>query len=126
MKLTPKSKNIAVIRVIASFGAKKAKGIVAEYTTADGATNSSHLLMSGWWGVSRHFHYLPEWMAAFAWTAPTLAVGGNLAGFTYFIFLVVLLVDRSGRDDLRCRSKYTTYWDKYCKQVPYKIMPYIY
>jgi len=107
---------------------KPAKGLVAHYTTADGEIKSSLLLMSGWWGVSRHFHYLPEWMAAFAWTAPTLAVGvgGNLAGFTYFIFLVFLLVDRAGRDDLRCRSKYTKYWDTYCSKVPYKILPYVY
>ena len=104
---------------------KPAKGLSAEYVTADGKKKTSLLLLSGWWGVSRHFHYLPEWMAAFAWTAPTL-YKGNQAGFTYFLFLVWLLLDRSGRDDKRCRDKYTTYWETYCKHVPYKIVPYVY
>ena len=63
--------------------------------------------------------------AAFSWTAPTL-YEYNLAGFTYFLFLVWLLLDRSGRDDKRCRDKYTTYWDQYCAAVPYKTLPYIY
>ena len=42
---------------------KKAKGLKAEYVTVDGKKQTSLLLLSGWWGVSRHFHYLPEWMA---------------------------------------------------------------
>ena len=32
----------------------------------------------------------------------------------------------SSRDDERCRGKYTTYWEQYCKRVPYKILPYVY
>jgi 7-dehydrocholesterol reductase len=103
---------------------KKAEKIEAQYITADGVTKKSLLLLSGWWGLSRHFHYIPEWMAAFAWTAPTL-YEGNVIGFTYFVFLVFLLLDRSFRDDARCRSKYNKYWDQYCKKVPYKIIPYI-
>eukprot|EP00960_Hanusia_phi_P044094 756465-Hanusia_phi.AAC.1 len=54
---------------------KPAKKIVASYTTKDGVKKESLLLLSGWWGVSRHFHYIPELMAAFAWTAPTLWEG---------------------------------------------------
>eukprot|EP00802_Teleaulax_amphioxeia_P012498 Tamp_12541.p1 GENE.Tamp_12541~~Tamp_12541.p1 ORF type:complete len:491 (+),score=113.65 Tamp_12541:3-1475(+) len=104
---------------------KKAEKIQAQYVTADGEVKKSLLLLSGWWGLSRHFHYIPEWMAAFAWTAPTL-YDGNIVGFTYFIFLVILLTDRSIRDDARCRSKYAKYWDEYCKQVPYKIIPYVF
>ena len=73
---------------------KDAEGITAEYTTVDGEKKKSLLLLSGWWGVSRHFHYLPEWMAAFSWTAPTL-YEGNVLGFVYFVFLVLLLVDRA-------------------------------
>lgn len=30
----------------------------------------SILLVSGWWGVVRHFNYLPELAAAFLWTVP--------------------------------------------------------
>ena len=58
---------------------KKAEKIQAQYVTADGEVKKSLLLLSGWWGLSRHFHYIPEWMAAFAWTAPTL-YDGNIVG----------------------------------------------
>lgn len=46
--------------------------------------------------------------------------------YLYFIFLVVLLSDRARRDDQRCRSKYGTYWDEYCRRVPFKMIPSIY
>lgn len=29
------------------------------------------------------------------------------------------------RDDEACREKYGKDWDKYCKLVPYKIIPYV-
>ena len=67
--------------------------IVASYTTEKGEIKSSLLLASGWWGVSRHFHYLPELLAAFAWSVPCLWTG-NVLGFSYFIFLFFLLADR--------------------------------
>jgi 7-dehydrocholesterol reductase len=34
-----------------------------------------------------------------------------------------LLIDRSIRDDIRCRRKYGQYWAKYCELVPYRIIP---
>ena len=54
-----------------------------------------------------------------------LSEEGALAGFTYFLFLVILLTHRAFRDDARCRSKYGSYWEKYCAAVPYKIVPYV-
>lgn len=77
--------------------------ITARYTTSDGKKHQSLLLLSGWWGFSRHFHYIPEISAAFFWSCG--------AGFTHFlpffytVYLTILLVDRSVRDDSRCRSK---------------------
>lgn len=100
---------------------KKPVMIEASYKTEKGETKSSLLLVSGWWGVARHFHYLPEITAAFCWSAP--------AGLTHFLpyfyvtFLTILLLDRAYRDDQRCRAKYGKFWDAYCKQVPYKIIP---
>jgi len=32
-----------------------------------GDVKKSVLLVSGWWSVSRHFHYLPELAASFFW-----------------------------------------------------------
>ena len=40
-----------------------------------GEKKTSLLLASGWWGVARHFHYLPEISASFFWTAPALFGG---------------------------------------------------
>jgi 7-dehydrocholesterol reductase len=102
---------------------KMAKSITAEYKNAKGGTSTSLLLCSGWWGVSRHFHYVTEVSAAFCWSLPALFT--HLSPYFYVIFLVVLLVDRSFRDDVRCRGKYGKDWDRYCKIVPYKIIPYV-
>jgi len=98
--------------------------IRARYTTADGQGHESLLLVSGWWGVARHFHYVPEITLALAWSLP--------AGFSHFVpyfyvtFLTILLADRATRDDKRCRKKYGAYWDEYCRRVPWKIVPGVY
>lgn len=98
--------------------------IEATYQTETGETKQSLLLASGWWGLSRHFHYLPEIAAAFFWALPALFV--NFLPYFYVVFLTLLLLDRSFRHDKRCADKYGTYWDQYCERVPYKIIPYVY
>ncbi len=98
--------------------------IVARYTPADGVERESLLLVSGWWGVARHFHYVPELMLAAAWTVP--------AGFTHFlpwfywVFLFILLMDRARRDEQRCAAKYGSYWDRYIAEVPWRVVPGVY
>lgn len=98
--------------------------IHAYYRTRDGAERENLLLASGFWGLARHFHYVPELLLALAWTLP--------AGFThalpyaYFVFLFILLVDRAGRDDRRCAAKYGDAWSRYRRAVPYKIIPGVY
>lgn len=97
------------------------KLIQATYTTETGTKKTNLLLASGFWGISRHFHYVPEIMAAFFWSCAT--------GFSFFIpffyviFLTVLLTHRAFRDDTKCRNKYNEHWTEYCKLVPYKIIP---
>lgn len=116
-------------RVRATGGASSVWGrppalIRAPYTTADGARHESLLLASGWWGVARHFNYLPEITLALAWSLP--------AGFTHFVpyfyvvFLTILLADRATRDDRRCHKKYGPAWEEYCRRVPWKMIPGIY
>ncbi|XP_022723861.1 7-dehydrocholesterol reductase isoform X3 [Durio zibethinus] len=95
--------------------------IEATYTTTSGETKTSLLLTSGWWSLSRHFHYVPEILAAFFWTVPALF--NHLLPYFYVVFLTILLFDRAKRDDDRCRSKYGKYWKLYCSKVPYKIIP---
>lgn len=79
---------------------------------------------AGWWGLSRHFHYLPEIGAAFLWTAP--AGFAHPLPYFYVFFLTLLLFDRAFRDDARCASKYGKFWQEYCRAVPYKIVPFVF
>jgi 7-dehydrocholesterol reductase len=96
---------------------------MATYTTEQGEVKKNILLASGWWGVARHFHYVPEIIGAFCWSVPALFV--NFAPYFYVTFLTILLFDRAFRDDKRCADKYGEYWNKYCELVPYKIVPYV-
>ena len=100
---------------------KPAKVIRAQYTLESGEKRESLLLYSGWWGVARHFHYLPEILLAFFWSVPAGLT--HLMPFSYTIFLVILLVHRTYRDDEKCSAKYGSWWEAYCKHVPYKIIP---
>jgi 7-dehydrocholesterol reductase len=100
---------------------KKPVVLVARYTTERGERKQNLLLASGFWGLARHFHYVPEILGAFFWTLPGL-FGGPLPYF-YVVFLMVLLTDRAFRDDNRCAAKYGEDWDAYKKRVPYKIIP---
>ena len=68
--------------------------------------------------------YATEIGLALAWTLP--AGVSRAVPFAYVVFLTVLLVDRAGRDDRRCRAKYGADWDRYCERVPFKIIPYLY
>lgn len=95
--------------------------ICARYVPADGKPRENLLLASGWWGVARHFHYVPELLLAIAWTLPV--------GFTralpwfYPVFLAILLIHRAKRDDERCARKYGAAWDEYRRRVPWRMIP---
>jgi len=84
----------------------------------------SHLLLSGFWGLSRHFNYLGDLMLSAAMCLPCGFT--HLLPYFYIIFMTVLLLHRVARDDEKCRQKYGKAWEIYCKLVPYKICPYIY
>ncbi len=101
---------------------KPAEIIRAKYTVEGSKDQkSSILLVSGWWGVARHFHYVPEILAAVCWT---YSAGFNhVMPWIYVIFLTILLTDRAFRDDARCSEKYGSYWKQYCDKVKYKIIP---
>jgi len=102
---------------------KKPKVIIANYETEQGNKKTNLILVSGWWGIARHFHYVPEITAAFFWTVPALF--SNFSPYFYVIFLTMLLFERAFRDDIRCAKKYGSYWKDYCALVPYKIIPHI-
>lgn len=89
-----------------------------------GEEKSSILLVSGFWGLARHFHYLPEIGLAFFWTLP--AGFTHVLPYSYVLFLTVLLIHRTYRDDIKCTEKYGKYWTQYKEKVPYRIIPFIY
>lgn len=95
--------------------------IHAEYTTETGEHKENLLLASGFWGISSHFHYVPELCAAFIWSCSTGLQ--YFSPFFYLFFLTVVLVHRSFRDEMKCSQKYGKYWQEYRKLVPYKIIP---
>jgi 7-dehydrocholesterol reductase len=97
--------------------------LLTHYKTQKGDTKSSILLASGWWGISRHFHYIPEITSAFFWSVPALFT--HFSPYFYVCFLSILLLDRAFRDDKRCAKKYGQDWNKYCELVPYKIIPFL-
>ena len=103
---------------------KAPETMTAKYVTTDGKERESLLLVCGWWGLSRHFHYVTEIGLALAWTLP--AGFTNVVPYTYVVFLAALLVDRAGRDDRRCKAKYGADWDRYCERVPWRIIPHVY
>ena len=104
--------------------------IIAKYRTEDGKDRSSRLLTSGYWGTSRHFNYFSELVFSYVIGATTAFVGlgpyGLIFGMFYPVFLTILLVDRCYRDEAKCLSKYGASWKRYCKKVPYRLIPGIY
>jgi 7-dehydrocholesterol reductase len=103
---------------------RKPEVIHATYRLENGDRHQSLLLVSGFWGLARHFHYVPEMVLAFLWTVPALFQ--NLLPFSYLISLFFLLLHRTYRDDLVCKNKYKEHWDEYVCRVPYKILPHIF
>ena len=98
--------------------------IKARYTTGDGKQHENLLLANGWWGIARHFHYVPELTLAACWIAP---VGfAHALPWFYLFFLTILLVDRAGRDDLRCEKKYGRDWQTYKETVRWRMLPFVY
>ena len=81
-------------------------------------------MLSGYWGIARHLNYLMEINVALSWALP--AIGYGIWPFSYFIFIVILLVHRTYRDEEKCRQKYGKGYEEYCKKVPYKIIPYVF
>ncbi|KAL5612727.1 hypothetical protein BROUX41_004188 [Berkeleyomyces rouxiae] len=116
----------------------------------------SRLLVTGWWGMARHINYLGDWIQSWPYSLPTgiagytiMAAGSGVEGalimldgrevvqdaargwgaiFTYFyvFYFATLLLHREGRDDDKCFKKYGDDWLEYKKQVPYKVIPYVY
>jgi len=84
----------------------------------------SKLLVDGWWRYARKIHYTADVAMALSW--------GLICGFDHFLpylyvsFFVVMILHRAGRDIARCKRKYGEDWDRYCEEVPYLFIPYVF
>ncbi|XP_054152972.1 uncharacterized protein LOC128951733 [Oppia nitens] len=103
---------------------KPAKLIRAEYEDDFGKVRKSILLTSGFWGLTRHINYTFELMSTFLWCIPSLF--NSPVPYLYLLFLTVLLIHRSVRDDNKCAKKYGKYWQQYKGVVKYQMIPYVY
>ena len=85
-----------------------------EYFNHDGKLKKSKLMLSGYWGLARHMNYLMEINLSLSWALP--AVGYGITPFAYFIFIIILLVHRTYRDEEKCKQKYKCFLAK-CDNV---------
>mmetsp|Transcript_11157 Transcript_11157/g.15190 ORF Transcript_11157/g.15190 Transcript_11157/m.15190 type:complete len:425 (+) Transcript_11157:302-1576(+) len=85
--------------------------------------NGRQLMISGWWGISRHINYFGDWLMGLSWCLPC---GAQPVAYFYAIYFAVLLIHRDGRDGHSCALKYGKDWDKFKKIVRYHIIPYVY
>ncbi len=97
-------------------------GLIAPIALSEG---NKQVLVSGFWGVSRHVNYLGEFLMA---TGLALSLGypAHIGPWLYPLFYVALLVPRQIDDDRRCAEKYGALWKAYVARVPYRIVPGIY
>jgi delta14-sterol reductase len=101
---------------------KKAFLRIIPETITDG---KNHLLINGFWGLSRHVNYLGEILMG---TGIILCTGYPtlIWPWLYPLYYVFLLFTRQMDDDKRCSLKYGQLWTEYKQKVPYRIIPFIY
>lgn len=84
----------------------------------------TRLIISGWWGVCRHPNYVGDLIMALSWCLPCGVQ--HIVPYFYPIYFTSLLIHRQLRDEQQCREKYKADWDKYCKTVRWRLIPYVY
>ncbi|KAI3392181.1 hypothetical protein diail_6099 [Diaporthe ilicicola] len=94
--------------------------------TVRSADGKQELLCGGFWGGSRHINYLGETLEAVGIVLALGHPGDAVMPWLYPLYYVLLFITRERDDDKRCQEKYGALWDEYCRQVPYRIIPYIY
>ena len=86
-------------------------------------TNGKHsLLVSGYWGASRHINYMGEIIQAIAIVAGYPAVWQV---WLYPVYYIGLFFTRQIDNDVICRVKYGDLWNVYKKKVKHRIIPFV-
>ena len=86
--------------------------------------HGSKLLLSGFWGWSRHFNYVGDILMALSWSLPCMF--DSALPYFYPIYFAGLLIHRERRDHFLCSRKYGADWDRYCERVRWRIIPGVY
>ena len=87
-------------------------------------TLDGRLLVSGFWGIGRHLNYTGEICVYLAFVLTTGLV--SWVPLLLPAWLTLLLVQRSRRDERRCRAKYGALWQRYTQRARFVMAPYIY
>jgi 7-dehydrocholesterol reductase len=108
--------------LLSTIWGRPATFIPCSYTTRDGKRRKSFLLTSGFWGWARHMNYTGDIILSATWS---LCCGTqHLLPYFYLVYICVLLITRTWRDEKRCRGKYgSQVWDDYCQRVPKRFIP---
>lgn len=86
--------------------------------------SGSALLIDGWYRYGRKIHYTADSIMALTWG---LACGfSGILPYLYPVFFIAMIAHRYHRDKRKCAKKYGEDWKRYCEQVPYKFIPFIY
>jgi len=83
--------------------------------------DSNLLLTDGWWGKARKINYTFEILSTLCWCLP--AGFNSPIPYYYLIYIIILLIHRTYRDEIRCSHKYGKQWLSYKRQVPYLYIP---
>ncbi|KAJ9596862.1 hypothetical protein L9F63_012118, partial [Diploptera punctata] len=79
------------------------------------------ILVSGWWGWLRHPNYLGDIIMHWCF-ASTCGIAHPLP-YAFSLMTTLVLLHRANRDDVRCRKRYNSAWERYCNRVKYRIIP---
>ncbi|XP_029438669.1 7-dehydrocholesterol reductase isoform X2 [Rhinatrema bivittatum] len=100
---------------------RKPEYIECSYTSADGQRHYSKLLISGFWGLARHFNYTGDLLCSLSYC---LTCGfEHILPYFYITYMSILLIHRCVRDEHRCSGKYGKDWKRYTTAVPYRLLP---
>jgi len=104
---------------------QKVKGIRVVYKDSKGEIKQNWLVTSHLFSSTRYPNYFFEISASWFWCCSGENIK-NIFPLLYFIYITVLLVHRTYRDDIKCEKKYKDGWKEYKNRVKYKIIPYIF
>lgn len=82
------------------------------------------LLVDGNWKEVRHINYSYEILLSGFWCL--CGYRNGFFTFSYLLYIIILLLHRIKRDEIKCIKKYKNYYKRYCKIAKYRLIKYIF